>query len=68
MGTANRDWQRPPLPKFNGKTSFSPGTQHLELENRKNFSVENVKPWHRLSWAVVEAQFLEGFKACRCGA
>lgn len=67
MGMANRDWQRPSLPIF--KTSFSPGTQHLELENRKNFSIENiVKPWHRLSWAVVEAQFLEGFKACRCGA
>lgn len=48
---------------FNGKTSCSPGTQHLELENRKNFSVENVvKSWHRLSRAVLEAPVLEGFK------
>lgn len=31
--------------------------------------MENVvKPWHRLSWAVVEAPFLEGFTTHRCGA
>lgn len=64
MGMANRDWQKSSLPSvFNGKTSCSPGTQHLKLENRKNFSVENVvKSWHRLSRAVLEAPSLEGFK------
>lgn len=65
---ASRDWQKPSLPVFNGKASFSPGTQHPELENRKNFSVGNVKPWHRLCRAVVEAPILEGFKICGCGA
>lgn len=51
----NRDWQKPSLPIFNGKTSFSPGTQHLGLENRKIFFMESVvKAWHRLSWAGVK--------------